>query len=188
MKQFFSVIAPKSMDHLLDIGGAAHTWVADAGEGHFPVTLINLRFGSGSGDKRFTYMVGDATNLPFAERAFDIAYSNSVIEHVGSFEKQRAFANEARRVAHKIWIQTPARSFPIEAHLLAPYIQYLPRKVQHWLVPLTVRGMINRKVAHQCVDEVRLLTLREFKGLFPDCRILKERILGITKSYIAVRL
>jgi hypothetical protein len=23
--------------------------------------------------------------------------------------------------------------------------------------------------------------------LFPDCRILKERVLGVTKSYIAVR-
>jgi hypothetical protein len=35
--------------------------------------------------------------------------------------------------------------------------------------------------------EVRLLTYREVKELFPDCTILRERFFGMTKSYIAVR-
>lgn len=37
------------------------------------------------------------------------------------------------------------------------------------------------------LDEVRLLTFAEMKLLFPDCTILRERFLGLTKSYIAVR-
>jgi hypothetical protein len=37
------------------------------------------------------------------------------------------------------------------------------------------------------IDEVRLLTYREVKQLCPDCRILKERVFGLTKSYVAVR-
>jgi hypothetical protein len=37
------------------------------------------------------------------------------------------------------------------------------------------------------LDEVRLLTLDEMRVLFPDCTILRERFLGWTKSYIAVR-
>jgi hypothetical protein len=41
---------------------------------------------------------------------------------------------------------------------------------------------------HEIVDEVKLLTYRELKQLFPDCRIVKERFFGLTKSHIAVRL
>jgi ubiquinone/menaquinone biosynthesis C-methylase UbiE len=130
---------------------------------------------------------GDATELPLADNAFDIAFSNSVIEHVGTWEKQQAFAREACRMARKLWIQTPARSFPIEAHLLAPYIQYLPKSVQHSFVRWTLRGLLQPDAVHKIVDEVRLLTYREMKQLFPDCLILKECMLGLTKSYIAVR-
>ena len=39
----------------------------------------------------------------------------------------------------------------------------------------------------EMLGDIRLLTYREMKTLFPDCRILKERVLGLTKSYIAVR-
>jgi hypothetical protein len=86
-----------------------------------------------------------------------------------------------------LWIQTPAHCFPIEAHLLAPYIQYLPKRVQHRIVRWTPRGLLTPDVVHGIVDEVRLLTYREVKLLFPDCRILRERVFGLTKSYIAVR-
>jgi hypothetical protein len=37
------------------------------------------------------------------------------------------------------------------------------------------------------LNEVRLLSYREMQILFPDCRILRERVLFLTKSYIAVR-
>jgi hypothetical protein len=90
-------------------------------------------------------------------------------------------------VARKLWIQTPARAFPIEAHLLAPYIQYLPKSLQHRLARWTPRGLLQPDVVHEIVDEVRLLTYREVKELFPDCLILKEKLLGLTKSYIAIR-
>jgi hypothetical protein len=35
--------------------------------------------------------------------------------------------------------------------------------------------------------EVRLITAGEMQTLFPDCSILREKFLGRTKSYIAVR-
>ena len=110
-----------------------------------------------------------------------------MIEHVGTWEKQQLFAREVRRVARNLWVQTPARSFPLEAHLLAPYIQYLPKSAQHRIVRWTPRGILQPHVVHEIIDEVRLLTCREMKQLFPDCLILKERVLGLTKSYIAVR-
>jgi predicted SAM-dependent methyltransferase len=208
MNRFFALFAPSLEIRVLDIGGAPQTWINESGlnksrvnesgvnearvseskdRGRFPVTLINIRSNGQIDDGRFTSMVGDATELPFTDNAFDIAFSNSVIEHVGTWEKQQAFAREARRVARKLWIQTPARSFPIEAHLLAPYIQYLPKRVQHRIVRWTPRGLLQPDVVHEIVDEVRLLTYHEVKLLFPDCRILKERLFGLTKSYIAVR-
>ncbi|HEX4758706.1 MAG TPA: class I SAM-dependent methyltransferase [Terracidiphilus sp.] len=188
MKQFFALLTPSYGERVVDIGGIAQTWQSES-ESHAPfsVTLVNnLQYEDFAGD-RFQAIEADATALPFPDNAFDIAFSNSVIEHLGSWEKQQAFAREARRVAPKLWIQTPARSFPIEAHLLAPYIQYLPKSLQHRLVRWTPRGMLTPGVVHEIVDEVRLLTYREVTNLFPDCRILRERFLGLTKSYIAVR-
>jgi hypothetical protein len=188
MNRFFDLFAPSPEARVLDIGGTPQTWSSESGaHAAFPVTLINIRSNGQIEGGRFHSMEGDATALPFADDAFDIAFSNSVIEHVGTWEKQQAFAWEARRVARKLWIQTPARSFPIEAHLLAPYIQYLPKKLQHRIVPWTPRGLLQPDVVHEVVDEVRLLTYREVQQLFPDCRILRERVFGLSKSYIAVR-
>jgi hypothetical protein len=188
MNRFFALFAPSPEARVLDIGGTPQTWSSESGpHAAFPVTLINIRRDDQSEGGRFHSMEGEATALPFADDTFDIAFSNSVIEHVGTWEKQQAFAREARRVARKLWIQTPARSFPIEAHLLAPYIQYLPKKLQHRIVRWTPRGLLQPGVVHEIVDEVRLLTFREVQHLFPDCHILKERAFGLTKSYIAVR-
>ena len=188
MNRFYAIFHPSSQTRVLDIGGTPQTWTNESIiRSVFPVTLINIRDNGSPPADRFTHATGDATNLPFPNHAFDIAFSNSVIEHVGHWSDQQAFANEARRVARELWIQTPARSFPIEAHLLAPFIQYLPKSLQHRLVHLTPRGILQPHVVHEIVDEVRLLTHREMKQLFPDCIILKERVLGLTKSYVAVR-
>ena len=188
MDRFFANVAPSPESRVLDVGGTAQTWMGESnGHAQFPVTLLNIRKYDEVDSDRFTSVEADATNLPFADNAFDIAFSNSVIEHVGTWEKQQLFAREVSRVARNLWVQTPARSFPIEAHLLAPYIQYLPKKLQHRIVRWTPRGILQPEVVHEIVDEVRLLTCGEMKRLFPDCLILKERVLGLTKSYIAVR-
>jgi hypothetical protein len=188
MNRFISLFCPTSQVRVLDIGGTPQTWTNESKTcKQFSITLINLRSNRAVGDHRFALLEGDATALPFADDSFDLAFSNSVIEHVGTWEQQQTFAHEARRVARKLWIQTPARSFPLEPHLLAPYVQYLPKSVQHRIVRWTPRGFLQPDVVHEIVDEVRLLTYREVKQLFPDCLILKERVLGLTKSYIAVR-
>ncbi len=188
MKRFFFLFCHFSKLRVLDIGGTSQTWTSESkGCEQFSVTLINLRSSQPVEENHFALIQGDATALPFADKSFDLAFSNSVIEHVGTWDQQQAFAREARRVACKLWIQTPACSFPLEAHLLAPYIQYLPKKLQHRIVRWTPRGLLQPDVVHEIVDEVRLLTYGEVKYLFPDCLILKERVLGFTKSYIAVR-
>ena len=118
-------------------------------------------------------------------------FSNSVIEHVGTWQRQQAFAAEVRRVGRGLWIQTPARGFFIEPHLLTPFIHWLPRRWQRRLLRnFTLRGWIDRPGPAEVdafLDEVRLLTLAEMRTLFPDCTILREQFCGMTKSYVAVR-
>jgi hypothetical protein len=199
MKTFYKLFPLNETTRLLDIGGAPNTWLDESGTDEsvdwapFAVTMVNLRYPDPAArrDWRFTPVEGDATALPFADASFDIAFSNSVIEHMTTWERQQAFAAEARRVAGRLWIQTPARSFPLEPHLLAPFFQYWPRGLQRRLARnFTLWGLMVRPDdarVEEMLCDIRLLTLREMKELFPDCTILKERMLGLTKSYIAVR-
>ena len=194
MRRFYATLRPTSQTRLLDIGGDPHMWIF---ESRFcepvPVTPVNRQFPNAAtfNNSRFTAVEGDAIDLPFENQSFDIVYSNSVIEHLTAWERQQAFASEARRVAKSLWIQTPARHFPIQPHLLTPFVQYLPRQLQVRLARhLTLWGMRSKPNAievNEFISEIRLLTLREMKLLFSDCLILKERVFGLTKSYIAIR-
>ncbi len=190
MRQFQALVAPRAGERLLDIGGTAAFW-HDAGLAAH-LTLLNRDVGGGEQrrtDSEFVH--GDGCALRFADRAYDVVFSNSVIEHVGTWERQKAFAAEARRVGGRLWIQTPAREFFIEPHLVAPFIHWLPRAWQSRLMRnFTIRGWLERPDAatvEAFLDEVRLLTFREMQTLFPDCTIRRERFFGLTKSYIAVR-
>lgn len=90
-----------------------------------------------------------------------------------------------------VWLQTPARNFPFEPHWLSPFIHWLPRSWQRRLGRnLTVYGWMLRPTGEdvsQLVDELRLLHLSRDAGALPDCEIRRERFLGLTKSFIAVR-
>jgi SAM-dependent methyltransferase len=117
-----------------------------------------------------------AAGLPFADGEFDLAYANSVIEHVPP-ARRPAFAAELRRVARGWYVQTPARSFPIEPHSLLPGA--------HWLTP-PLRRRYWRLGAGGDPDEVALLGRRELEALFGPAR--RERFGPFTKSWISLRL
>jgi ubiquinone/menaquinone biosynthesis C-methylase UbiE len=156
--------------------------------------LLGAEYGEatiGTPPARVEYVLGDGKSVPYADREFDICFSNSTIEHVSTLDEQKRFAAEVRRVGRGVWVQTPARSFPFEPHWLSPFVHWLPRSWQRRLGRnFTVYGWMLRPTADdvsQLVDELRLLTYREMQDLFPDCRIRRERFFGLTKSYIAVR-
>jgi len=192
MRAFAAAFQPHAGTSILDVGGTPFNWQLLGSESEF--TLLNLELPEGfeALPGNYSFVVGDAVDLEFEDGAFDVAFSNSVIEHLGTPERQRAFAREIRRVGRGVWVQTPAKSFPFEPHLLAPFIHWLPRRWQKRLARYgTGWGLISRpspaRVA-QVIDEIRLLGLPELRGLFPDCEIRRERFLGLTKAYIAVRL
>lgn len=184
---------PRAGERLLDVGGFPWCW--PAGSTPCAVTLLNREFPAVALDQAraagHATLTGDGCALPFADAHFEVLFSNSVIEHVGTWERQQAFAREARRVGRRLWVQTPAREFFVEPHLIAPFIHWLAPTTQRRLIRhFTVRGWLERPTPRDIdafLAEVRLLTFSEMQSLFPDCTILRERFLGFTKSYIAVR-
>ncbi|MCX7312297.1 MAG: methyltransferase domain-containing protein [Alphaproteobacteria bacterium] len=62
--------------------------------------------------------------MPFADKAFDVAVSNAVLEHVGSGQNQQAFVAELARVAKRVFISVPNRYFPVEHHTLIPLLHF----------------------------------------------------------------
>jgi len=185
MRDFVGAIGPRGT--ILDVGGTSYAWRLIGYSG--PVTILNLSVPEET-TTGFEYVEGDGTRLAYSDRHFDTIFSNSVIEHLSTWEQQCRFASELRRVGQRLWVQTPARAFPIEPHYFAPFIHWLPaawrRRVARW----TPWGIMQRPTPEriaEMVAEIRLLGRREMKRLFPDCEIRTERFLGLPKSYIAVR-
>jgi ubiquinone/menaquinone biosynthesis C-methylase UbiE len=79
--------------------------------------------------------------LPFRDQSFDVVHSSAVIEHVGSFARQRAFLEECCRVARRaVFVTTPNRWFPIEFHTVLPLVHWLPKSMFRTLMRRTGRA------------------------------------------------
>lgn len=190
MKWFCATLAPIDGAVILDAGGNPHIW--QSVDLACTVVLLNRKPATGAApSSRFLWVVGDGRAMPHRDRSFPIVFSNSVIEHVGDWPAQQAFARELRRVGGKLWVQTPAYVFPIEPHFIMPCAHWLPASWRKRLVRyFSLWGLLDRpsqQAIDRQVDSIRLLTYAEMQELFPECEILVERFLGWPKSYIAVR-
>lgn len=193
---FINTINPTRQTRILDVGGYPATWTKFEPRAQ-SILCLNIHSidwnPNQSPQHNISVALGDARHMKHINnQAYDVVFSNSVIEHVGDWTDQQAFAHEARRVGGKLWIQTPARGCPIEPHYIAPFIHWFPKNLQRKLIPwCSLYGLIQRPTSDditKVVDSIRLLTKSEVKTLFPDCEILVERIFFIIpKSYIAVR-
>jgi len=191
---FLRLFKPTLQTHVLDVGGLPRLWSETAVPAQ--LTILNLQ-PLPEHEARFLapnqkFVQGDGTHLPWQDKSFDIVYSNSVIEHLGTWENQMAFAGECRRVGAGYWIQTPAREFPVEPHFVTLFLHWFsPAARKRLLRHFSLWGWLARpqpEAVAAAVAEVRLLTLKEFRRLFPDGQIIVERWLGLPKSYIAYRL
>jgi hypothetical protein len=152
------------------------------------ITLLNLGL-SPSTDGRIQRLAGDARRIPVRDAAFDVVFSNSVIEHVGGPEAQHRMAQEVRRVGERYFVQTPNKRFPIEPHFVFPLFQFLPNAVQVWLLCSFNLGWIRRTPdpheARRTIAGIRMLDLEDMLRLFPEAHIYEEKLLGLTKSFVA---
>ena len=189
---FLEIFRPTRETQILDVGGNPRDWI-DGVPMELRITILNLGRWPAEWEipDRFTEVIGDGRALPFGNGAFEIAYSNSVIEHLDRWEEQVRFAAEIRRVGRGLFVQTPNRWFPIEPHFGGLFAHWLPIGLRRRLMPwVSVRGWraSSDGVSDAALlEEIRLLSSREMKALFPDCEIRRERWLGLTKSFIAVR-
>lgn len=192
MALFLKIIKPQQPERILDVGGTAYNWELTSCNNE--ISLLNLSGMNNVNAKlssNLSHVVGDGTALEYDDNEFDIVFSNSVIEHVGSLEKQRDYANEVCRVGKRIWIQTPAKEFFFEPHYITPFVHWLPKSLQKKLVRnFSLWGLITRPNSEDVeafVEHIRLLSLEEIRELFPNCTILKERFLFMTKAYLIIK-
>ncbi|HUO17215.1 MAG TPA: methyltransferase domain-containing protein [Verrucomicrobiae bacterium] len=135
------------------------------------------------------YLQADGCNVPFPSGSFDLAMSNSVIEHVPD---QQKFASEMLRVGKRVYCQTPAKEFPVEPHCLGLFVHWLPTRWFTYFVHryFTIYGLIGKPDRQEHEDfkqEVHLLSKSELRRMFPGCEIETERFLYLPKSYIVRR-
>jgi len=188
------VLAKQGICRILDIGGEVDYWsiVSDLiGDRNIHVTMVNLTQVA-IDSPRFSSIAGDARELSsLADLSFDLVHSNSVIEHVGRWNDMQAMAREVRRLAPAYYVQTPYFWFPIEPHCSTAFFHWLPEPVRlsmllrkrrgHWGMAPDVSTAIGQ------IQSAVLLDVRTMSALFPDAVIRREKVVGLTKSLIAIR-
>ena len=177
---------------VLDLGGTPEFWAA-APVQPAHLTVMNLEAPSEHHRANVEVIVGDACEAVslIAEGTIDFVFSNSTIEHVGGHHRCLEFARSVHTIAPRHWIQTPYRYFPVEPHFVFPAFQFLPMELRRRIIaswPLSHArahgGVIDDPVG--VVASTELLGRTQLRYYFPESTILSERILGMTKSIIAV--
>jgi hypothetical protein len=182
---------------ILDVGGSTKYWRPILSELQYlkcEIVLLNFSENKAELDANsagiFSFVSGDARNIQFADGSFDLVHSNSVIEHVGSWRDMEMMAKEMRRLAPAYFVQVPYFWFPFETHYQVPFIHWLPQQLQMRLFMRFGLGGTPRKTVSGAMTKAQytnLLDGLQFRELFPDAIISRERFFGMTKSLVAIR-
>jgi len=196
LRNFRALFPPSQHWRVLDVGGTPAIW--ELIDYPAEITLVNITDGNfqrleQSSRRTFIPVVGDGRHLSFPDKSFDLAFANSVIEHVGGQTDAAAFAREMQRVGKTLYCQTPNKWFFVEPHLGTVFLHWFPALLRNYYVVrfCTMWGLMNkpnRREASDVVSEIRLLTKSELRSLFPQAEIRTERFLFVfPKSYIALQ-
>jgi len=180
---------PKPL-RIVDVGGTEIFWkrMGFSGDKNFDITLLNLS------EEKTHYpniksIAGDARNMhQFRDFEFDIAFSHSVIEHVGEYHDQKQMANEMQRVGKRYFLQAPNFYFPFEPHFLFPFFQFFPLRLKLFMLRNFKLGwynkITNKEEAIKAINSNRLTKKWELKEFFPSATIHELKYLGLTISFI----
>ena len=189
LRMFLAEMQPTAETTVLDVGADEVGFGSEGGESgcsthnyfeehyRWPGQITALGLHDGARFRRrypaVTYVQGDACELPFPDGAFDIVYSNAVIEHVGGHLRQQAFVREALRVGRRVFLTTPNRWFPLEVHTRLPLVHWLPAPAAQWAYD---------RVGKSWARENHLLGARDLRALFPA----PVRIVNLRMSLVAI--
>jgi SAM-dependent methyltransferase len=179
---------------ICDLGGSRHFWEKLG----FDIPASNITIFNISDDETATVdeatkdeieiVIYDGKRIPVEDEKFDLCICNSVIEHVSPEDRDQLVA-EMRRVAKRVFCQTPAYEFPIDPHFLMPFIHWLPRGIGFWVAKVSVWRVLS-KPSNETITRywwgTNLLRRSEIRAFFPDEEILEERVLGLCKSYYVI--
>jgi SAM-dependent methyltransferase len=156
-------------------GCATHNFFEELYPWRHRVTGVGLHDGVGFRARypEAAYVQADGCSLPFADEAFDVAFSNAVVEHVGDGDRQRAFVAEAVRVSRRVFLTTPNRWFPIEVHTRLPFVHWLPDAGARRAYDLAGKGW---------AKDNRLLGPADLRALFP----VPVRIVNLGLTLVAI--
>jgi SAM-dependent methyltransferase len=189
LRHFLEELEPSAQTTVLDVGvdevgfggsgGQAGCGTHNFFEELYPwperITALGLHTGEGFARAypHIPYVQGDACALPFADGAFDVVFSNAVVEHVGGEERQRAFVAEALRVGRRVFLTTPNRWFPVEVHTRLPLVHWLPDPLAHRAYDLARRPW---------AKDNRLLGPGDLRALFPG----PVRVVNLGLTLVAI--
>lgn len=124
----------------------------------------------------------DGTTFPFADKSFDLCWSNAVIEHVGGRAAQVNFLKEIKRVGKAAYLTTPNRFFPVELHTRTCF--------RHVLVSKERFDRYLHKIGKGWAagDYMHLLGMRDLRKLLADAgitdyKIRRNRLFGFTMDF-----
>jgi hypothetical protein len=170
---------------ILDVGGTPEFWLGRIPAG-WKLTILNIIPQTPLGNE--TVVEGSGCRLPFPSKSFDLVFSNSAIAFVGEWRKQKQMAFEIQRVGKRYFVQTPNKDFFLDWRTYVPFFHFLSPAHQAWVHSRMGVGRYPKALdwrdAWVQATRVRDLNRREVAALFPRGKILNEKALGLTKSFI----
>jgi hypothetical protein len=182
------VFKPHPQDRVLDIGASSEVFLRYTLEDAYPYPERIVAGGYDPHEvlsaRRYypqpVYAVFDGCALPFANRSFDLVFSNAVIEHILGQGRQEQFAREVMRVGKSWFVTTPNYWYPFESHYHLPFIQFLPQALQR-----EYNRLLGTHIPKGAVQELALLSAGQLHRLFPTGRIAKVRVTFWPETLVA---
>jgi ubiquinone/menaquinone biosynthesis C-methylase UbiE len=170
LDRFLETIKPSPTDTCLEIGGPTNA-LSDITGRFKHYTVINMdadylkrnrTYYSGP----YQAIIADGCHLPINDKGVDFIFANALLEHIPR-EDRHLFASEIKRVCRKgFFLANDNHWFPIDPHYYVPLYQFLPHRFKKFIS----RYVSFKWFPRGTYDPIDLLTIKEYKKLFPGAR------------------
>ncbi|EIM65119.1 hypothetical protein [Desulfobacter postgatei] len=201
---FFSLIEKMNRPiNIIDLGGTATFWASWglSETDHIHVTLINnhhvdkTNIGYDNSIPYITEIIKDVNELAVEDfQGYDLIFSNSMIEHLDSRQKQSNLAQTIEKSKRPYFIQVPNKYFIIDPHFphpCVPFFALYPKNLQARLLTVYRFGSGSKsnsfEEAQRRLKFYNPLSLKELKKLFPSSEIIKKESHLFSISLIAIK-